>query len=219
MIGLLRAISVQDALCWDGSDNMVRRRLLMHLSHVVALSLLITVGCAWMRPVLLAAERPSVTTPRAERQQPPAPPATRPPTPRGKPPAPAPDEKVPAPQPAGKTAPPDAATAAAQNAATAPPLDLKALEQRLRNTKAIGIFTKITLKNQVSDLLDKFEDYYDGKAKHTMKDLRLSYDLLLMKVLSLLQDEDQQLASAIVASREAIWVLLADPKTFATLRA
>jgi len=36
--------------------------------------------------------------------------------------------------------------------------------------------------------------------------------------LSLLQDEDQMLASAIVSSREAIWRLLADPKTFANLQ-
>jgi hypothetical protein len=40
----------------------------------------------------------------------------------------------------------------------------------------------------------------------------------MMKVLSLLQDEDQKLASAIVSSREAIWDLLADPTTFATLQ-
>ena len=51
-----------------------------------------------------------------------------------------------------------------------------------------------------------------------MTDLRRSFDLLIMKVLSLLQDEDQQLASAIVSSREAIWSLLADPKTFATIQ-
>jgi hypothetical protein len=196
----------------------------MHLRHVIALQLLLTAGCAWMSPVLLAAQRPAVATPPTARQPPPAtlaPPHTRPatPAPQGKPAAPASDEKVPAPQPAGKAAPPATASAGATTPATAPPLDLKALEQRLRNTKAIGIFTKITLKNQVDDLLDKFEDYYDGKSKHTMKDLRRSYDLLLMKVLSLLQDKDQQLASAIVASREALWGLLADPKMFATLRA
>jgi hypothetical protein len=40
----------------------------------------------------------------------------------------------------------------------------------------------------------------------------------MMKVLSLLQDEHQKLASAIVSSREAIWDLLADPKKFATLQ-
>jgi hypothetical protein len=41
--------------------------------------------------------------------------------------------------------------------------------------------------------------------------------LLLLKVLSLLQDSDPELASAIVASREAIWGILADPKKFATI--
>ena len=49
-------------------------------------------------------------------------------------------------------------------------------------------------------------------------DLRRSYNLLMMKVLSLLQDEDQTLASKIVSSREAIWSLLANPTTFATLQ-
>jgi len=43
--------------------------------------------------------------------------------------------------------------------------------------------------------------------------------MLMMKVLSLLQDADQMLASAIVSSREAIWALLADPKKFAVLNA
>ena len=74
------------------------------------------------------------------------------------------------------------------------------------------------LKNQVDDLLDQFREFYEGKAKLTMTDLRRSYELLIMKVLSLLQDADQKLASAIVSSREAIRGLLADPKTFATLQ-
>ena len=115
--------------------------------------------------------------------------------------------------PAGTVAPP-----AAKPPAAAPALDLNSLETRLRETKAIGIFTKISLKNLVDDLLDNFRDYYGGKAKLTMKDLRRSYDLLMMKVLSLLQDGDQRLASAIVSSREAIWGLLADEKKFATFK-
>ncbi len=102
---------------------------------------------------------------------------------------------------------------------TAPPtLDLKMLEAQLRATKAIGVFTKIALKNQVDDLLKRFGEYYKGKATFTMTDLRRSYDLLMMKVLSLLQDEDQKLASDIVLSREAIWGLLANPVSFATLQ-
>ena len=95
---------------------------------------------------------------------------------------------------------------------------MKTLVARLKATKAIGFFTKITLKNQIDDLLDQFREHYQGKAKLTMKELRRAYDLLLMKVLSLLQDEDQQLASAIASSRDAIWGVLADPKKFATIQ-
>jgi len=47
--------------------------------------------------------------------------------------------------------------------------------------------------------------------------LRQSYDRLLLKVLTLLQDGDPELARAVVASREAIWGILADPAKFATL--
>ena len=99
----------------------------------------------------------------------------------------------------------------------APPLDLASLEQRLRDTKAIGVLTKITLKNQVDDLLNQFRAFYQGKLKTHLADLRRSYDLLVLKVLSLLQDSDQALATAIVASREAIWGILSDPAKFATI--
>ena len=96
-------------------------------------------------------------------------------------------------------------------------LDLTALEAQLRATKAIGVFTKISLKNKVDDLMQQFRDHYAGKTMHTMIELRRSYDLLIMKVLSLLQDDDHMLASAIVSSREAIWGLLSDQKKFANL--
>jgi hypothetical protein len=39
------------------------------------------------------------------------------------------------------------------------------LEQRLKSTNAIGVLTKLTLKNQVDDLLDKFRAYYQGRAQ------------------------------------------------------
>ena len=79
------------------------------------------------------------------------------------------------------------------------------------------MFTKITLKGQVDDLLDQFREFYAGKAKTTLAELRPAYDRLLMKVLALLQDDDPDLAHAIVDSREPIWSILADPNRFATL--
>lgn len=114
---------------------------------------------------------------------------------------------------------PPATKSAAPNVAknTAAPLDLTSLTQRLKDTDAIGALTKIALKNQVDDLLDQFRAFYQGKLKTTLAELRRPYDLLVLKVLSLLQDGDPSLASAIVASREAIWGILADPKKFATV--
>ena len=107
---------------------------------------------------------------------------------------------------------------AAPTAPAAPlTLDLNALEAQLRATKAIGLFTKISLENQVDDLMQQFRDHYEGKTRRTMTELRRSYDLLIMKVLSLLQDTDQMLASAIVSSREAIWGVLSDQNKFANL--
>jgi len=131
-----------------------------------------------------------------------------------------------APQAANKTAPPVAKTPAPIGQApkhAAPPsaavrLDLNGLKTQLKETKAIGLFTKIALKNQVDDLLDQFRKYYQGTSKTDMMELRRSYNLLLLKVLSLLQDKDEKLASAIVSSREAIWDLLSDAKKFANLQ-
>ena len=119
---------------------------------------------------------------------------------------------------AAPVAAPRAAAAAAPKVAAAAPLDLDALEARLRATKAIGAFTKISLKGKVNDLLDKFREHYRGQ-KPSIAELRMSYDLLMMKVLTLLQDDDQPLASAVVSSREAIWAVLTDEKKFAALTA
>jgi hypothetical protein len=114
-------------------------------------------------------------------------------------------------------APAAAQTAAAQPVAkppASPPLDLAGLEQRLKDTHAIGLFTKLSLKNQVDDLLGAFRAFHGGQTQPPLADLRQRYDLLLLKVLTLLQDGDPPLASAISASREAIWALLADRDKF-----
>ncbi len=77
--------------------------------------------------------------------------------------------------------------------------------------------TKLSLKNDVDDLLDQFRAFYQGKLKTTLAELRRPFDLLVLKLLSLLQDSDPPLAAAILASREAIWGILSNPVKFATL--
>jgi len=121
----------------------------------------------------------------------------------------------PAAKPARAKAPAPAPTPAAQ--AVAPMLDLKSLEQQLKATKAIGVLTKLSLKNQVDDLLEKFRSFYAGRLPPSLTELRGPFDMLLMKVLSLLQDGDPVLARSIHASREALWGILADRESFQKL--
>ena len=152
-------------------------------------------------PPSTAAPRPSATSVASSPSQPrPAAPA--------KPPA----ATTTAPAPA----PPVSKVAAAPVASKPParPLDLASLETRLRETRAIGVMTKLSLKNQVDGLLDKFRAYYKRQSDTTLTELRRPYDMLLLKVLSLLQDSDPALARDIVASREAIWGILADRDKF-----
>jgi hypothetical protein len=118
-------------------------------------------------------------------------------------------------EPGGTTAAGETAPAQPVARPPAPPaLDLAGLEQRLKDTHAIGLFTKLSLKNQVDDLLAAFSAFHAGQPEPPLADLRQRYDLLLLKVLTLLQDGDPPLASAISASREAIWSLLADRDKF-----
>jgi hypothetical protein len=139
-------------------------------------------------------------------------PTPRPPTPPALIPksaaAPAPSRPIAAPAPAATPVAPHPA---------APALDLTSLEQRLKDTKAIGVFTKLSLKNQVDDLLAQLRNFYARKSNMTLAQLRQKYDLLVLKALSVLQDGDPALASAISASREAIWGILADPQKFSKL--
>ena len=122
----------------------------------------------------------------------------------------------PAPLPPSASSPPSP-PAAPPKPISSPTLNLTDLEQRLRETRAIGVFTKLSLKNQVDDLLDAFRTLYRGPNKHPPAELRQRYDLLLLKVLTLLQDGDPPLAAAIASSREALWSILADPDKFATI--
>jgi hypothetical protein len=122
---------------------------------------------------------------------------------------------LPAAPPAQAAAPP--AQAAAPGPGASPTLNLTDLEQRLRETRAIGVFSKLSLKNQVDDLLNAFRALYRGPNKHPTVELRQRYDQLLLKVLTLLQDGDPPLAAAISSSREAIWSILADPDKFAKI--
>ena len=213
------------------------------LSTAATATALVLFGCAAPRPAPdagppPAVQRPATITPEAA---PPAAPAPTSPAPAAipapaaattmpaKPPASSANPKLlssraapqpstpPATQPKPATPPPPAATKTAPEAPAAPTLDLNSLEQRLKDTKAIGVFTKLSLKNQVDDLLGEFRAFHKGAGKTPAAALRQKYDTLIIKVLTLLQDGDPQLASTIASSREALWGILMDPQKFSQI--
>src|SRR6185295_12051936 len=123
------------------------------------------------RPVAVATPEPAASQPVASQpvasqpvaSQPAARPAATSAAPRGRA-AGKPPLVKPVPQPVLKDAAPIApAIAAPRVAAAARPLDLDALKARLKATKAIGVFTKISLKNKVDDLVKQFTEHYQGK--------------------------------------------------------
>ncbi len=114
-------------------------------------------------------------------------------------------------------APAPAVARPAGAAAPGPQLDLPGLERRLKETDAIGLFTKLSLKNKVDDLVEQFRAYHGGQQPPTLADLRPSYELLIMKVQSLIQKDDPTLADDVARSREVIWSVLADKRKFATI--
>jgi hypothetical protein len=218
----------------------------VHVTSAGLLCLLVMAGCAGVKQSPPGAQPQNAPPPAAAEAAPPAAPAGSSPRPQtpvvaaasgaaasepAKPPVAPP---VIVGQNAGKSASPaaKASTAAVKGpvaqpgkkestapdvAKKSPTLDLTSLEQRLKETNAIGVLSKIALKNQVDDLLGQFRAFYQGKLKTTLAELRRPYDLLVLKVLALLQDSDPPLASAIAASREAIWGILADREKFATV--
>ena len=160
----------------------------------------------------LAPPVPPTTTPDKSEPKPAPPPAKAPAASK----APAAPAAVPR-EPQVATRKPQAAPPVAAKPEGSPTLDLESLEQRLKETSSIGLMTKLSLKNQVDDLLEQFRDHYQGRLKTTLAELRQLYELLLMKTLSLLQDGDPALAKAIHGSREAIWAILSDRDKFSKL--
>ena len=161
---------------------------------LAVIAALVVGGCAAPQPTV--PESPPKAPPTAVSTAPaPKPPASKPP-PKAKP----------APSPSTAAAP----RAPAPALTAAPHLDLKSLEERLKETSAIGVLTKLSLKNQVDDLVGRFRAFHLGQRPPALAELRPSFELLLMKVLSLLQDKDPGLAKDINASRESIWAVLAD---------
>jgi hypothetical protein len=168
------------------------------------------------KPAPANAPAPKAPIAKAEPKAEPKAPATKPAAPRAK--------ATPAEQPRAKVevkaaaTPPVAAEPAKAPAVVErkaePGLNVSDLTEGLKETKAIGAFTKLALKNQLDDLLQKFRTTHQSGQQPRAAGLRQPFDALVGKVTGLLQPGDPALARKIESSREGIWAILSDPEKF-----
>jgi len=91
-------------------------------------------------------------------------------------------------------------------------VDFKVLKDRLKHTNAIGFFTKLAIRNDIVDLMDKIKQYRKkSMLKEKMKEIRASFDGLLLKIIALLE-EDPDLSHDLYVGRESIWESLLEVK-------
>jgi len=82
--------------------------------------------------------------------------------------------------------------------------DMHELIERLKKTDAIGMFTKLVLRSDALDLMSMVKAYHKHIARYSLKELHARFNGLLLKVLTLLND-DPKLARDISLAREDIW--------------
>lgn len=91
-------------------------------------------------------------------------------------------------------------------------INMKVLTKRLKETDAIGLFTKLAIRNDVTDLMDEVKRYRKKSMLATkMKEIRESFEGLLLKIVALLE-EDPELSRDLYVGRESIWKSLLEVK-------
>ena len=94
---------------------------------------------------------------------------------------------------------------------TAQHFDPGTLAERLRQTSAIGFFTKLQLKGDIESLVKELENHYAGKSSSTLMQLDERFQLLFHKIVTLVQDKDPQLAKDLTSARQSLWEWVSDP--------
>ena len=95
--------------------------------------------------------------------------------------------------------------------------DLNALVSRISQSMALGLFTKLSLKHDIDGLLENVRKYHDGSGDGSLEKLRERYDVLVHKLMILLQEKDGELVKSIDDGRDKLWAILSDHEKFASI--
>jgi hypothetical protein len=93
-------------------------------------------------------------------------------------------------------------------------LSLTGLQTRLRNTSALSVGEKLSMKSEIATLMASLRVAHEGSSAE-VEELRQPYERLLSRIRARL-GRDPQLATDIAVSRDAIWDVLSDHTKFAS---
>ena len=93
-------------------------------------------------------------------------------------------------------------------------VDLQILGDMLAETRAVGIFTKLSLKKDIEKVLLRLKKFHNGKSKFSLEQLEEQYNLLLMKIAIHLQEDDLALHTHLCNAWLVIWEDLRDYDRF-----
>jgi len=92
-------------------------------------------------------------------------------------------------------------------------ISIEALTRRLESSKAIGVFTKLEIRNDIVGLVDEIHRYRNqDMLESKLNEVRSSFDGLLLKIVGLLE-ADPALSQDLYTSREFIWESLVEIKS------
>ncbi len=83
---------------------------------------------------------------------------------------------------------------------------------RFTDTKAVGVFTKLSIKGNVTRLHKAFGAYHQGNRPPSLEELRERYDVMLQEMIILFQKKDPDLARDLYAARMLLWSYFVDPE-------
>lgn len=95
--------------------------------------------------------------------------------------------------------------------------DVQSLVEQISKSRSIGMLTKLSLLHDSKKLLKSMRDYHAGNSDSSLEQLHERYDVMLHKLTVVVQKKNEELAKAINAARDDLWVVLADAEKFALL--
>ena len=83
--------------------------------------------------------------------------------------------------------------------------NLDTLITKLKETKALGVFTKLALKGDMEEIIAMANGYQRVAAFSELQSVRELFDGLVLKTITLLNDKDPNLAADMYQARDLVW--------------